>query len=118
VLYINDGCIVGLPKERTIARYKFSLDTLKKVGLLVSIEKSSAPEDASQQMKYLGVIIDSSEMCILAPEEKIYLLRALIKKVIKLRRSMPVKDLDSVIGKLVSLEPAFGARFLIGMPIV
>jgi hypothetical protein len=71
VLYIDDGWIVGPSKERTIARYKFALDTLKKAGLTVSIEKSCAPEDASQQMKYLGVIIDLSKMYILAPAEKI-----------------------------------------------
>jgi hypothetical protein len=63
-LYINDGCIVGPWKERTIARYKFALDTLKKAGLTVSVEKSSAPEDASQRMKYLGVIIRTPESAI------------------------------------------------------
>jgi hypothetical protein len=71
VLYINNGWIVGPLKERTIARYKFALDTLKKAGLTVSVEKSCTPKVASQQMKYLGVVIDSSKRCILAPVEKI-----------------------------------------------
>jgi hypothetical protein len=38
---------VGPTKARVIRRYKFALDVFDKAGLLISVEKSSVPEDAS-----------------------------------------------------------------------
>jgi hypothetical protein len=67
-LYIDDGRITGPTIERTILRYKFALDVIEKAGLLITPEKSSNPEDAAQRVEYLGVIIDSMDMCVVAPE--------------------------------------------------
>jgi hypothetical protein len=118
VVYIDDGRLRGPTKERTIQWYKFVLDVLDKAGLTISMEKSSKPDGTAQQMEYLGVIIDSNLMCVSASEEKIARLRSKVAETVASLRSMPVKDLTSVVGKLVALEPAFGPSILVGTRIV
>jgi hypothetical protein len=56
-LYIDDGRSTGPTKERRNLRYKFALDVIEKAGLLISPEKSSNPEDMTQRVEYLGVIL-------------------------------------------------------------
>jgi hypothetical protein len=77
---------------------------LDKAGLTILVEKSSKPDGAAQRMEYLGVIIDSNLMCVSASEEKIARLKSKVAETVASRRSMPVKDLASVVGKLVALS--------------
>jgi hypothetical protein len=62
VLYIDDGLLVGPTKARVIRRYKFALNVFDKAGLLISIEKSSVPEEASTRVEFLEVFIDTESM--------------------------------------------------------
>jgi hypothetical protein len=62
VLYIVDGLLVGPTKARVIRRYKFALNVFDKAGLLISIEKSSVPEEASTRVEFLEVFIDTESM--------------------------------------------------------
>jgi hypothetical protein len=57
-------------------------------------------------------------MCVSASADKIAKLREFIARVVKTRSSMPVKHLASLVGKLNSLEPAFGPAILVGTRIV
>jgi hypothetical protein len=117
-LYIDDGLLVGPSKARVIRRYKFALDVFDKAGLLISFEKSSLPEDASTRVEFLGVCIDTERMCVFTSSQKIVDLRAIVAAVLRSRGSVPVRKLASVVGKLVSLEVAFGPAILVGTRIV
>jgi hypothetical protein len=64
ILYIDDGLLVGPTKARVIRRYKFALDVFDKAGLMISLEKSSVPDDASTSIEFLGVFIDTERMCV------------------------------------------------------
>jgi hypothetical protein len=117
-LYIDDGLLVGPSKARVIRRYKFALDVFDKAGLLISFEKSSLPEDASTRAEFLGVCIDTERMCVFASSQKILDLKAIVAAVLRSRSSVPVRKLASMVGKLVSLEVAFGPAILVGTRIV
>jgi hypothetical protein len=117
-LYIDDGLLVGPSKARVMRRFKFALDVFDKAGLLISFEKSSLPEDASTKVEFLGVCIDTERMCVYAPTQKVKDLREAIAVVQRVYDSVPVRKLASLVGKLVSLEVAFGPAILVGTRIV
>jgi hypothetical protein len=97
-----------------VRRHKFALDVFDKAGLLISFEKSLLPEDASTRVELLGVCIDTLCMCVYASPQKIRDLRKVITVVQRARGSVPVRKLASLVGKLVSLEVAFGPGILVG----
>jgi hypothetical protein len=117
-LYIDDGLLLGPSKARVMRRYKFAFDVFDKAGLLISFEKSSLPEDASTKVEFLGVCIDTERMCVYAPTQKVKDLREAIDVVQQVYGSVPVWKLASLVGKLVSLEVAFGPEILVGTRIV
>jgi hypothetical protein len=117
-LYIDDGLLVGPSKARVVRRYKFALDVFDKAGLLISFEKSSLPEDASTRVEFLGVFIDTLRMCVFASLQKIRDLREVITVVQWAPGIVPVRKLASLVGKLVSLEVAFGPTILVGTRIM
>jgi hypothetical protein len=116
-LYIDDGLLVGPSKDRVIRRYRFALDVFNKAGLLISFEKSSVPKDASTKVVFLGVCINTESMCAHASPQKIKDLREVIS-IVQRVRSVPVRKLASVVGKLVALEVAFRPAILVGTRIV
>jgi hypothetical protein len=67
---------------------------------------------------FLGVCIDTLRMCVYAPLQKIEDLRAIMTTVIPAFSSIPVRQLSSLVGKLVSLELALGPAILVGTRIV
>jgi hypothetical protein len=108
---------VGPSKDRVIRRYRFALEVFNKAGLLISFKKLSVPEDASTKVVFLGVCIDTESMCVHASLQKIKDLREVIS-IVQRVRSVPVRKLASVVGKLVALEVAFGSSILVGTRIV
>jgi hypothetical protein len=114
VLYVDDGRVVGPTKAEAVRRFKFALDTLRQAGWQISIEKTFTPDQASTRVEFLGMEIDSASMRVHAPKEKLRLIKESLANVIKDRMSMPVKNLASIVGKLISLEKAFGPAILVG----
>jgi hypothetical protein len=117
-VYIDDGLFVGPSKDRVIRRYKFALDAFDKAGLMVLFEKSTIPDDASTSIEFIGVLIDTEQMCVFAAPHKIASLRAIVAKIVRSRGSVKVRRLASVVGKLNLLEVAFGPAVLVGTRIV
>jgi hypothetical protein len=67
---------------------------------------------------FLGVFIDTLDMCIHASLQKIKLLREAIANTLRVYGSIPVRRLASLVGKLVALEVAFGPSILVGTRMV
>jgi hypothetical protein len=76
------------------------------------------PEDASTRVEFLGVCIDTLRMCVYASPQKIRDLWEVITVVQRARGSVPVRKLASLVGKLVSLQVAFGPPILVGTRII
>jgi hypothetical protein len=114
VLYVDDGRITGPTKAEAGRRFQFALDTLEKAGWQISIEKTFTLDQASTRVEFLGMEIDSASMRVHAPKGKLRLIKESLGNVIKARKAMPVRNLASIIGKLISLEKAFGPAILVG----
>jgi hypothetical protein len=94
------------------------LEVFNKAGLLINVEKSMVPEDASTKVVFLGVFIDTLGMCIHASLQKVKLPREAIAATLRVYGSIPVRRLASLVGKLVALEVAFGPPILVGTRMV
>jgi hypothetical protein len=64
-----------------------------KAGRLINIEKSMVPEDANTKVMFLGVFIDTLDMCIHASLQKVKLLREAITDTLRVYGSIPVRRL-------------------------
>jgi hypothetical protein len=79
----------------------------------VAKEKSDKFGDSAQRKEYLGFVIDTQEMSVYVPALKLARVLAILGEFLKKRRHR-VRDIASVIGKLISLEPAVGRSILVG----
>jgi hypothetical protein len=79
----------------------------------VAEEKSDKLGDSAQRKEYLGFVIDTNEMSVHVTEQKLVRVLQLLGDFLK-ARDHRVQDIASMIGKLISLEPALGRSVLIG----
>jgi hypothetical protein len=113
MMYVDDGRVGASTKLRANADYAKTLEVFEKAGFTVNREKSDKLGDSAQRKEYLGFCIDTKEMAVYVPELK--LARVLgILNVFMRRRRHRVRDIASVVGKLISLEPALGRSVLVG----
>jgi hypothetical protein len=79
----------------------------------VAEEKSDKLGDSAQRKEYLGFVIDTYKMSVHVPERKLVRVLQLLGDFLK-ARDHRIRDIASVVGKLISLEPALGRSVLIG----
>jgi hypothetical protein len=79
----------------------------------VAKEKSDKFGDSAQRKEYLGFVIDTQEMSVYVPALKLARVLEILGEFLKKRRHR-VREIASVIGKLISLEPALGRSILVG----
>jgi hypothetical protein len=89
------------------------LDTLEAAGFKVAMNKSNAVGTAACRIEYLGLIIDSKAMTISVPPAKMAEVRSVMENLLNKSR-VTVRELSSVVGKAVALEPATGPSVMVG----
>jgi hypothetical protein len=85
----------------------------EKAGFTVNKEKSDKLGDSAQRKEYHGFCIDTKEMAVYIPKLKLARVLGILDTFMRRRRHR-VRDIASVIGKLISLEPALGRSVLVG----
>jgi hypothetical protein len=117
LVYIDDGCICGESKELAANKYSFALKTFVGAGFVIAESKSHKPWEAAMQVQYLGLIIDSEEMRVWAPEGKLKAVRAGLRGLAGSRKHK-IKRVSSVLGQVSVLEAAFGPAIRVGLRIL
>lgn len=116
-VYLDDLVCVAPSKEKAEKDYRFIKHLLETLGLPEADDKSQSP---APTVDWLGVHIDAPNMRVSIPKEKVDEVLAVVGKY-KKKRSSTVKELQSVIGKLVHVAkcvpPArlFVSRLLDGL---
>jgi hypothetical protein len=105
--YIDDGIVSARGKVKADKDYARVLNTLQAAGFRVTMNKSNAVGTASCRIEYLGLIIDSRAMTISVPPAKMAEVRSVLKNLLD-KSKVTVRELSSVVGKVVPLEPATG----------
>jgi hypothetical protein len=113
-LYIDDGRTTSPSKKEAVCRFLFALDVQEKAGWIVSVDKCTRPEDTSQSLLFLRVMIDSVSMCVFVPPAKLAYIKVVLRKILFSKGAIPIKALASVVGKFIALECAFGPPILVG----
>ena len=104
-IFIDDNGTVAENYEKAKRYAKFVRKVFTKAGFIISESKSMKPEDATQEVTYLGFIINSISMTISASKEKLTLAKEWLEKGIR-QKQMTVRDWAILRGIFVSLVPA------------
>ena len=104
VIYIDDMLIIGRDKQACEAATKAAIDLFKELGSVVNFGKSLL--EPTQEIEYLGFILNSTEMKSTAPKKKLANLTKAIRQTINKREACTARALASVLGKINSLADA------------
>lgn len=105
--YIDDTLVTDFTYQLTYERSFQFARLLTRLGFLLHPKKSVLIP--TQQIKYLGMIIDSVSMTVALPKEKVDSLYTLIDKLVLVtvsRRKESIRAVAKVIGFLISCTPA------------
>ena len=108
-LYIDDGRIGAATRALCTSQLEEMLSIWSRAGFVIAIDKTDTPDTISQQKQYLGFIIDSTAMRVTASSRKLTSVRDAISALLCHPGKAPAKEVASVIGKVIALEPAFGS---------
>ena len=103
IIYIDDILILGDSASECERSVAVLLDALENLGARVNYGKSCLKP--TQELEYLGFLLDSREMRITAPPRKITNLHKSMKAALR-RPALSARDAASLLGKLQSMADA------------
>ncbi len=107
-IYIDDGRILAENQQDIEKKRQKVFEVVQKAGWQIAWDKSDGPLEGAQTKKYLGFLLNSDSMTVKYPQEKLSEVLNRIENHIK-NYSIPVKQLASLLGKIISLSPSHGA---------
>jgi hypothetical protein len=113
MIYVDDGRTAAGSKQQADSDYATTIRVFTEAGFTVAEEKLDKLGDSAQRKEYLAFVIDTNKMSVHVPEQKLVRVLQLLGDFLK-ARDHRVRDIASVVGKLISLEPALGRSVLIG----
>jgi hypothetical protein len=113
MVYVDDGHVVASTKLKADKDYALTIMTFKSAGFLVAAEKSDALGSSALRKEYLGFIIDTETLTVEVPKPKMDRIKGILAKFLETPKHK-VRAVASVLGKLISLEPALGKSVLVG----
>lgn len=106
-IYVDDGRILAENVTQAEQLHQLVYDLVEKSGWHLAVDKSDGPKEASQCKKYLGFYINTQIMTVTYPDDQLvafcHRLQGLIHSDL-----VSVKDLASILGKMISLSPSHG----------
>ncbi len=106
-IYIDDGRLLSKTAEEAETNRIWAYEVIRKAGWVLETNKSDKIEESGQVKKYLGFVIDTQQMLVSAPLDKLDQVVGHCSGVVRLLR-LPARDLSSILGKIVALRPALG----------
>ena len=103
VIYLDDIAIISSSYDKSLQDVKAVVELLESLGFIVNREKSSLI--SSQEIVYLGFVIDSVRMTVSLPQNKLNRLMTQ-SSLLREKTCCTIRDLAHVIGLIVSSFPA------------
>lgn len=98
-MYLDDLITLVPTRDKAEKDHNFVKDLLKRLGLPEACEKAQSP---SRAVEWLGISINSADMSLSIPEQKVKETLAIVSKYSK-KQKMSKKELQSVIGRLIHI---------------
>lgn len=108
-IYIDDGLVISPNLSSALANLNLVRDTIARSGFVPS--KTKCVWQPSNRIQYLGLVIDSITEQFFVPQSKIDKLLLCIDRISSLMNSqgsVPVKELASFAGQIISMSLALG----------
>lgn len=106
VWYIDDLIILGRSREETIQHGRAVAHLLQHLGFLLNWKKTTV-EEPTQQVEFLGTLVNSQEMTFTVPKDKAKNIRRAISLLIHNPTNIPCRRLASAIGMIQATRWAF-----------
>ena len=103
ILYLDDFLILGSTYQEAQSHTAMAVSLLESLGFTVNLEKSCLIP--TQIITFLGFVINSTVEALSLPQEKVAKVTSLCLKA-KVTRTMPARQIASVLGTLESCRPA------------
>ena len=103
VIFLDDMLIMDQSKEQLIAQTKEVIMILQLLGFVVNFKKSAL--EPKQVMVYLGFLIDSQNMRISLPQEKVQQINQDCEWALR-QETLSVRDLSRLIGRMTATMQA------------
>ena len=101
---MDDFCFVANTKEAAEAMREQVLRDLEELGFYVSWGKSML--EPSQKWKFLGFVVDTVQMRLFVPGDKIERVEDLVRVVLREQQAVSLRTLMRVTGKVISMGAA------------
>lgn len=96
-VYLDDIITLSQDKDSAMKHHDQVIQVLSSLGLPIAHEKTQPP---ARTVQWLGICINTEDMTISIPHDKVQDTLTIVKKFHK-RRSMTKRDLQSVLGRLI-----------------
>ena len=103
ILYLDDFLILGSTYQEAQSHTAMAVSLLESLGFTVNLEKSCLIP--TQIITFLGFVINSTVEALSLPQEKVVKVTSLCLKA-KVTRTMPARQIASVLGTLEPCRPA------------
>ena len=103
ILHLDDFLILGSTYQEAQSHTAMAVSLLESLGFTVNLEKSCLIP--TQIITFLGFVIDSTVEALSLPQEKVAKVKSLCLKT-KVSRTIPARQIASVLGTLESCRPA------------
>ena len=99
IIFLDDILLMGASKQELIQARDTLIFLLQSLGFLINIKKSELKP--TQKIQFLGVEIDSSQMVISLPQDKVLKIKSQCQEILK-GKTVKIRELASLIGRLSS----------------
>ena len=97
IVYLDDFLILGKTLEETILSRDTAVYLLQNLGFVINLKKSVL--QPTQRTEFLGMIIDSVEMTVSLPQEKLESISKRCQDTLPMQE-VPIKDIAKLLGIL------------------
>ena len=101
--YLDDTILLNLNKYEVMMAGKRAAELFQELGYMISVEKSVI--EPTQEIEYLGFIINSREMKVSMTEKKVAKILELVQQMLDLN-ACRIRFTASVLGKMTATGPA------------
>ena len=98
-MYLDDMILLSSDRDKAMKDFAMARQLLKDLGLPEAVEKAKSPDTS---VKWLGIDIDTANMTLSIPHQKLSEILEQVSKFVK-ARSMTKKQLQSIVGQLLHI---------------
>lgn len=99
--YLDDSLVMDITQEGLSRSIRKVRDLFQSLGFLINTKKSQF--SPVQELKFLGVVVNSRDMTLKVPEDKLKNILDIINRMLR-RTVVSIRDLAQIIGKLQSCK--------------